>query len=286
MTPIARLFVLSLLAIAVVGRPALAEFTDDDYARHIEALKQRLPRDGFTIIVQKPFVVIGDEKPDVVRSRSIRTVKWAVDRLKATYFDKDPDVILNVWLFKDKDSYQTNTHKLFNDKPTTPFGYYSRRHKALIMNIATGGGTLVHEIVHPFVEANFPKCPAWFNEGLGSLYEQCGDKDGRIWGHTNWRLAGLQKAIDRGDVPTFKDLCSTTTAQFYYKDRGTNYAQARYLLYYLQQRGLLDSYYETFTKNHENDPTGYESLKAVLKTDDMAAFQKDWERFVMKLRYP
>ena len=24
------------------------------------------------------------------------------------------------------------------------------------MNISTGGGTLVHEIVHPFIEANFP----------------------------------------------------------------------------------------------------------------------------------
>ena len=25
----------------------------------------------------------------------------------------------------------------------------------------TGGGTLVHEIVHPFLRANFPECPAW-----------------------------------------------------------------------------------------------------------------------------
>jgi len=28
---------------------------------------------------------------------------------------------------------------------------------------------LVHEIVHPFMRANFPECPAWFNEGLASL---------------------------------------------------------------------------------------------------------------------
>ena len=46
------------------------------------------------------------------------------------------------------------------------------------MNIATGGGTLVHEIVHPFVEANFPGCPTWFNEGLGSLYEQSAERKG------------------------------------------------------------------------------------------------------------
>ena len=51
------------------------------------------------------------------------------------------------------------------------------------MNISTGGGTLVHEIVHPFVAANFPNCPAWFNEGLGSLYEQSGEVNGAIHGY-------------------------------------------------------------------------------------------------------
>ena len=51
--------------------------------------------------------------------------------------------------------------------------------------VATGGGTLVHEIVHPFMRANFPECPAWFNEGMGSLYEQCSEVNGRIAGLTN-----------------------------------------------------------------------------------------------------
>jgi hypothetical protein len=81
--------------------------------------------------------------------------------------------------------------KDFQSKPTTPYGYYSSTHKALVMNISTGGGTLVHEIVHPFIEANFPNCPAWLNEGLGSLYEQCGEVDGHIHGYTNWRLPGI-----------------------------------------------------------------------------------------------
>ncbi len=259
--------------------------SDADFAKHVAKLKQRLPGDGFTIVVQKPFVVVGDEAPARVKARAIRTVKWAVDRLKSEYFTKDPDVILNVWLFKDKASYESNVWKLFKDKPGTPFGYYSRRHKALIMNISTGGGTLVHEIVHPFVEANFPNCPAWFNEGLGSLYEQCGDNEGRIWGYTNWRLAGLQRAITKKTVPTFKTLCSTTTGEFYFKDKGTNYAQARYLLYYLQQKGLLKKYYDQFHKNQKDDPTGYKTLQAVLGVDDMTAFQKEWEQYVMKLRF-
>ena len=56
------------------------------------------------------------------------------------------------------------------------------------MNIATGGGTLVHELVHPYVEADFPGAPPWLNEGLGSLFEQSDERDGYIVGLTNWRL--------------------------------------------------------------------------------------------------
>ena len=190
------------------AEPAPAKgFTDTDYARHIAELKKRVPAEGFTVVLQKPFVVVGDESAAIVRRRAEQTVKWAVEQFKALYFTKDPDDILDIWLFRDKASYEKHTKEIFGDEPSTPFGYYSHTHKALIMNIATGGGTLVHEIVHPFVASNFPTCPAWLNEGLGSLYEQSSSRDGRIVGLTNWRLAGLQKAIRAGRVPSFKELC-------------------------------------------------------------------------------
>jgi hypothetical protein len=154
------------------------------------------------------------------------------------------------------------------------------------MNIATGGGTLVHEIVHPFMAANFPSCPAWFNEGLGSLYEQCGDREGRIVGFTNWRLAGLQAAIRKKQLPTFQRLCTMTDQDFYRDDRGTHYAQARYLCYYLQEQGLLQKFYRRFAAKHGEDPGGYRTLETVLARDDMQAFQKEWEAFVLKLTFP
>ena len=77
--------------------------------------------------------------------------------MKQDFFTKDPNEILDIWLFKDEASYKKHTRLLFGTSPTTPYGYYSPAHKALIMNIATGGGTLVHEIVHPFMEGNFPR---------------------------------------------------------------------------------------------------------------------------------
>ncbi len=264
---------------------AKGEFTPADYAQHIMELKERLPHAGFAIVIQEPFVVIGDEKPKVVTERSEQTVKWAVDKLKRDYFSKDPTEIIDIWLFRDAPSYEEYTEKLTKDKPGTPFGFYSPTDKALFMNISTGGGTLVHEIVHPFIASNFPDCPSWFNEGLASLYEQSAERGGKIVGLTNWRLAGLQEAIGEASVPTFKELCSTTTNEFYNRDKGTNYSQARYLCYYLQERALLTKYYKDFNKNVDTDPTGYETLKTVLDEDDMADFQKRWEAEVLKLEF-
>jgi len=231
-------------------------------------------------------VVVGDETPAMVRRWAVGTIKWTVDKLKQDYFDKDPAEIIDIWLFKDDKSYRKHARQIFGDNPDTPFGYYSSRHRALVMNVATGGGTLVHEIVHPFVASNFPLCPAWFNEGLASLYEQCREKDGHIRGLTNWRLAGLQKKIRARDLPSFKQLTHTTESQFYGATYGDNYAQARYLCYYLQEKGLLVEYYHKFCANREQDPTGYETLKKVLGEEDMVAFQGKWEAFVLSLAFP
>lgn len=257
-------------------------FTDQDFARHVEQLKKKMRGRGFTVVVQRPFVVIGDGTPAAVRTQS-ETVRWAVDKLKQDFFTKDPNAILDVWLFKDEASYRRNARLLFNDNPDTPYGYYSPAHKALIMNISTGGGTLVHEIVHPFVEANFPEAPPWLNEGLGSLYEQSGEQDGHIYGYTNWRLPGLQEAIKDGSVPSFQALTQMDADAFYNADKGTNYGQARYLLYYLQEHGLLVRFYKEFYDRRKADPTGYKTLQTILGEADMDAFQKKWEKFVLGL---
>ena len=268
------------------GTTSGSSFTKADFDRHVEQLQKKIPSKAFTVVVTPPFVVIGDERPDVVRQRSKHTVEWAVEKLKKAYFKRDPLQILDIWLFKDEDSYKTNCKRLFGKTPDTPYGYFSQEDGALVMNISTGGGTLVHEIVHPFVAANFPNCPAWFNEGMGSLYEQSGEVEGEIHGYTNWRLRGLQKAIRKGPLSSFDTLCHTTDNEFYEKDRGTNYAQARYLCYYLQQKDLLRTYYRRFLASRRDDPSGYKTLKAVLGRDDMDKFQKEWEGYVLKLRFP
>jgi hypothetical protein len=262
---------------------ATSSFTQSQFNQHIAELKKKIPSRDFSIVVQPPFVVIGDEPRDVVKQHAEETIRWAVEKLKQDYFADDPAEILDIWLFKDATSYRKHAKLIFNDNPSTPYGYYSRAHKALIMNISTGGGTLVHEIVHPFVEANFADCPSWFNEGLGSLYEQCAEQDGHIHGYVNWRLQGLQQAIKDGRVRPFDELTSMDTNTFYSDTRGVNYAQSRYLLYYLQEKGLLVDFYRLFHSQRKNDPTGYKSLVKILGNPDMERFQKSWQKYVLGL---
>lgn len=266
---------------------ASAPFAAADYAQRVMKLKQKLRRleGSFTIVVEPPFVVAGDGAPAAVRRSAREVVRWSVDLLKKDFFAKDPKSVLDIFLFKDRASYVRNTLRLLGETPTTPYGFYSERAGALIMNIATGGGTLVHEIVHPFVEANVPGPPAWLNEGLGSLFEACGEKEGHIVGYTNWRLPGLQRAIRARRLPSFAGLLAMSDHQFYKQDVGDNYAQARYLMYHLQEKGLLRDFFRAYLKNRKQDPSGVKTLQAILKVKDLAAFQREWEREVLRLRW-
>jgi hypothetical protein len=265
--------------------PRLHGHTLAEYAQHVLALKEKLGS-GFSVVLEPPFVVAGDEPEEMVRGRATEVVRWAKDKLEQDFFVEEPKRILDVLLFKDARSYRRKAIELFHANPTTPYGYYSSENGALVMNIATGGGTLIHEMVHPFVEADFPDAPPWLNEGLGSLFEQSDERAGHIVGLTNWRLPGLKRAIADHRLPPLEGLLRANEHAFYEEDPGTNYGAARYLCYYLQERGLLVRFYREFRARHAKDPTGIQTLKEVLGESDLADFQARWERYVAMLRFP
>src|SRR5690349_3050034 len=81
------------------------------YEEHVAALKKTLPA-GFNVVVEPPFVVVGNQPPDMVAAEASRTVRWAVDHLRADFFDASPKQILDVWLFGDAASYEAGVTAL------------------------------------------------------------------------------------------------------------------------------------------------------------------------------
>ncbi len=154
------------------------------------------------------------------------------------------------------------------------------------MNIATGGGTLVHELAHALMAFDFPNVPDWFNEGLASLYEQCqfGEENGRrtIEGLANWRLPELQRAIRAKKIGSLESLIKSD--DFRGRNVGLNYAQARYFCMYLQEQGLLAKYYRAFRANYKDDPEGLRTAQKILG-EKWLTIDEDFQAWVLRLEH-
>ena len=233
-----------------------------------------------------PFVVTGniagEEFDRIVRG----SILGSYECLRRDYFRTEPDRLITIYLFKDDADYRRYARDLFGDDPDTPYGYFSPARRALIMNIDTGTGTLVHEMVHPLIDHDFPQCPTWFNEGLASLHEQCAWRDGSLLGLPNWRLRALQEAIRAGrPLPLRELLAKTVSAKFYGQDKGLNYAAARYLCQYVQHCGRLKAFYAQLRGGVADDPTGRKTLEAVLGKP-LGEIETAWQQWVLTLRFP
>ena len=273
-----RVALIAALLFAFV-HTATAAPSKADLEKRAAELKKQLAGQGFTVTTTGPFVVVGDESPAKVKSR-VNFIDWVVRLIEKDYFDKQPDKVIVIWLFRNINTYKAGAKKFLDDEPTTPYGYYSSDASALVMNIGPGAGTLSHELVHPYIEANFPDAPSWFNEGLASLYEQPREREGHMWGTTNWRLPGLTAMIKKKELPSLRALLTTTSDGFYGAEYDS-YAYARFLCQYLQDHGKLRDFYRDFVAS--KDTTGVTSLeKAVGKT--LEEFQPEFNRWALSLR--
>ena len=248
--------------------------------------KPRFDAEKFNYVVAGPFVIAGNGSKDRIARYRDQTILAAARALHAMYFDNEPDEPVLILLFESAGPYQRLAKKWFDDNEVPHFGFYRRNQNVMLMNVGTGTGTLVHELVHALIAPDFPSVPHWFNEGLASLYEQCAiGRDHRtITGLANWRLPALKQAIRKNELRPLRELIEDDG--FYDASRvGMNYAQARYLLMYLQEKGQLTEYYTRFRDNADDDPTGLTTLQAVAAPDGLEAFEKAWRAWVMKLQF-
>lgn len=263
---------------------ALASGDQSALEKRAADLRAILP-EGYTVLVEGPWVVVGDEPTDLVTSRAQATVRWASSALERELFPRAPGEVWTIWMFADRGSYLKGAVDLLGHAvPDTPYGYASDGQ--LVINIATGSGTLIHEMVHPYVHANAPSAPPWINEGLGSLYERCTERDGHIVGLTNWRLRDLKAAIAAERLSAFETLLSLDRRTFYGRDAATNYSQARHLMLWLQEHGMLQPFFAGWLRDRAIDPTGEKTLLRLIGVDRLAEFKPDFEAWVSTLSLP
>jgi hypothetical protein len=236
--------------------------------------------------VAGPFVIAGNGSKSRIERYRDQTILAAARALHAMYFDTEPSEPVLILLFESRGPYARLAKEWFDHDDVPHYGFYRRRENVMLMNVGTGTGTLVHELVHALIAPDFPAVPDWFNEGLGSLFEQCSiGRDHRsIIGHENWRLPALKQAIRKDELRSLREMIEDES--FYDPGRvGMNYAHARYLLMYLQEQGKLADYYARFRENAADDPTGVQTLQALVRPQTLEAFEKDWRKWVLSLHF-
>jgi hypothetical protein len=199
-------------------------------------------------------------------------------------FAARPARALSVLLFDTAPPY--NAHcRLRNGKDcTTPFGFYEPSDRTIVMNAGPGLGTLTHELVHPIVEADFPKAPDWINEGLASLYEGFAfPRLGEIRGTKNWRHPALVVALrGKTDKPTLPALFAMTDDEFRGENEGLNYATARYFCQWMESQGKLWTFYQAWRDGHPSDPSGVAAFTKTMGKSP-ADLNAAWTSWVLAL---
>ena len=160
-------------------------------------------------------------------------------RFLATKGDPHPEITL--CLFSDDKRYEA-VAAVFGPIPSD-LGFYMPGHRIALANVGKSIGNLRHELVHPLIDDDFPKVPAWLNEGLGSLYGTARWNRGRFEFLVNYRLRDLQRALKAGTLPSLEQLAASTDDDV----RGANgsvwYAMSRYVLLYVDRKGKLGQLY-------------------------------------------
>jgi hypothetical protein len=255
---------------------------DEDCRSTADGLRESLPAD-WHIVVRKPFVIAGDFSEEHLDRYQRDTIAPTVRALSLQFFDAPPAWPITVVICSSDESYRECNRCLGGRDRSEYAGIYSRSEHRVVVNIATGDGTLAHELTHALAHIDFPELPEWLDEGLASLYEECEfSPDGqRLIGLENWRGAVLAGLLRRGELPAISELAGD---QFANGDASVDYAQARYFCLYLQKHNLLEAFYRKCRSRQKLDRDGMQSLADALGTADERAIDRQFHAWLKSLK--
>ncbi len=202
------------------------------------------------------------------------------------HFTKRPDRAVSAFIFEAQEPFDAHCGSRAGAEPDSLFGLYTLSTRTICINAGPGASTLVHEMVHPIIQTDFPHAPAWIDEAIASLYESpIFPKPGEIQGLTNWRLARLQRALDS---PADKDkvrvdaLFAMTDPDFRGPDIDLHYAVARFFAQWLDARGALWPFYRGWRDGYTDDKSGEKAFRAAVGRMP-AEINSEWIAWVREL---
>lgn len=248
-----------------------------------ESLRKRISL-HINVLVKPPYVLMGDYETETLEALHQKTILPIQHALSISYFDTQPDQPITIITLSSKERYQQVADELDQRKTGSYYGYFRSDEMRIVLNLATGSGTMGHELTHALAQVDFPEMPEWFDEGLASLHEQCefSEEGNQLRGTSNWRSQLLLSALDRELLPELTTLVQQIRISK--KQEALTYAYARYFCLYLQQKKLLSPFYRKLRTNQKSDQTGVRTLEQLLNVNQLSEVDADFQKWLSEFR--
>ncbi|HEY3251918.1 MAG TPA: hypothetical protein VGK25_12475 [Ignavibacteria bacterium] len=225
-----------------------------------------LQNEGFSVTRYKYFVIFSELEDNLTRSLIVSDIKNTINAMMNHYVDKIPENITPIIFFEDYKRYKKFALSNYDipEHDLSPYGFYKISKNVIVIKYVSWKGSTAHEVTHRFLRSDFSEIPSWFDEGFASLHERASYKNGILKGEFSWRIAAIRRAFENKTYTGLRTLMEANDNEFYGTRTTFYYAQARYLLMYLQEKDLLRQYYELFRETYKMDETGITQLEKVL----------------------
>lgn len=150
------------------------------------------------------------------------------------------------------------------------------------------GRVLLHEFTHALHHADQSAAaqahPPWVGEGLASLFESSRITPAGLEPNTDLRLLALHRAIrDKKTIPL--DSLFKMGQKRFMEQTDLAYAQSRYFMLYLHEKGRLRDWYKRYKQTFADDPTGQKAVEAILN-NKLSTIESEWLEWAAALKPP
>lgn len=237
--------------------------------------------DGFAVSLRPPYLLVSDLPEGRVLELHDRVLVPTAKALWRLYFDTTPREPITIVFCRDEETFREQARRWDGYASATYAGYYQRDERRIVLNVEMGHGALAHELVHALAHADCEDLPEWFDEGLASLHEEtiAGSDGLTLTGVPNWRFWQLPEAVRRDKAVPLRELCESVSIRG--RSENLNYATLRTFCLYLQERGLLAAYYRKLRTAIAHDPSGTDTLCALLERENLDAIDRDFRTWVL-----
>ena len=272
-TSTTRLLLATATAMALgVGEPPKELASLEAWFARFDEADYRVDRDADRKIVY--VTALDPTSHDRMRAM----IERQVDHLSSTLFDPQADqpaLLVAVPTPRDADAF-------FGARQEVGGIYQPPSRRLVARNI---GYSLRHELVHAVHHGHMKALgqahPLWIQEGLSALYEHHDLDEEGVRFLPNQRDNIVHRAARSRSLVPWRTLATMSEDRFMTRRRQLlHYAQVRSMFTWLADLDELERWYEHYTRDFEDDPTGLLAFEEVLGAP-VEDLERRWRRWIL-----